>query len=285
MIQGLPLWLSWNLPAMWETWVQSCVGKIPWRREWLLTPVFWPGEFHGSYSPWCRKESDMTAWLSLSFSNDSKQTLWEVWCVWWLGSLLFLHTQLSGTHTPAWPRQVTGPVQSVWFLKLWPPPSPGLPCGSGFTWPPLTVLAQQPAQSWLVSWLELSEAHGVQSCCCERLSQGLPSSHQTVLATFDLGLNRAVPRATHYAASSSLENALQVTAQQTEETKCSQRGKAQKVWLLLTRCFSVELHCEKRFTSSIGIAGNTFHPPSPSHLPVFASLSHTCTHLLIHCQQ
>ena len=23
------------------------VGKIPWRREWLPTPVFWTGEFHG----------------------------------------------------------------------------------------------------------------------------------------------------------------------------------------------------------------------------------------------
>ena len=29
-----------NLPAMWETWVQSLVGKIPWRRERLPTPVF-----------------------------------------------------------------------------------------------------------------------------------------------------------------------------------------------------------------------------------------------------
>ena len=28
-----------NLPAMRETWV----GKIPWRRERLPTPVFWPG--------------------------------------------------------------------------------------------------------------------------------------------------------------------------------------------------------------------------------------------------
>ena len=27
---------------MWETWV----GKIPWRKERLSTPVFWPGEFH-----------------------------------------------------------------------------------------------------------------------------------------------------------------------------------------------------------------------------------------------
>ena len=28
-----------------------CVGKIPWRRKNLPTPVFWPGEFHGLYSP------------------------------------------------------------------------------------------------------------------------------------------------------------------------------------------------------------------------------------------
>ena len=34
--------------------------------EWLLTPVFWPGEFHGLYSPWGCKESDTTDWLSHS---------------------------------------------------------------------------------------------------------------------------------------------------------------------------------------------------------------------------
>ena len=48
-----------NLPAVWETWVQSWVGKIPWRQERLSTPLFWPGEFHGLYSPLGRKESDM----------------------------------------------------------------------------------------------------------------------------------------------------------------------------------------------------------------------------------
>ena len=42
------------------------VGRIPWRREWLPTPVFWPGEFHGLYSPWVRKESDKTEHLSVS---------------------------------------------------------------------------------------------------------------------------------------------------------------------------------------------------------------------------
>ena len=42
------------------------VGKIPWRRERLPTPVFWPGEFHGLHSPWGHKKSDTTERLSLS---------------------------------------------------------------------------------------------------------------------------------------------------------------------------------------------------------------------------
>ena len=48
------------------------VGQIPWRRERLPTPVFWPGEFHGQrnlagYSPWGLKELETTErlWLSL----------------------------------------------------------------------------------------------------------------------------------------------------------------------------------------------------------------------------
>ena len=43
-------------------------GKIPCRRERLPPPVFWPGEFHGLYSPWGHKEWDTTEWLSLSLS-------------------------------------------------------------------------------------------------------------------------------------------------------------------------------------------------------------------------
>ena len=42
------------------------VGKIPWRREQLPTPVFWPEEFHGLYSSCGHKESDTTEQLSLS---------------------------------------------------------------------------------------------------------------------------------------------------------------------------------------------------------------------------
>ena len=39
------------------------LGRFPWKREWLPTPVFLPGEFHGQrslagYSPWGFKESD-----------------------------------------------------------------------------------------------------------------------------------------------------------------------------------------------------------------------------------
>ena len=41
------------------------VGKIPQRRERLPTPGFWPGEFHGLYSPWGHKKLDMTEPLSL----------------------------------------------------------------------------------------------------------------------------------------------------------------------------------------------------------------------------
>ena len=47
------------------------VRKIPWRGEWLHTPVFLPGESHGQrslvgYGPWSDKELDMTEQLTLS---------------------------------------------------------------------------------------------------------------------------------------------------------------------------------------------------------------------------
>ena len=60
-----------NLPAMQEIWVQSLGGEDPWRKEWLPTPVFLPGECHGQrtlegYSRWGCKELDMTERLSFS---------------------------------------------------------------------------------------------------------------------------------------------------------------------------------------------------------------------------
>ena len=72
---GYPLQHSWaslvaqlvnNPPALWDTWVE----KIPWIRERLPVPIFWPGEFHGLYSPWYspwgHKEQDTIKQLSLS---------------------------------------------------------------------------------------------------------------------------------------------------------------------------------------------------------------------------
>ena len=69
---GYPPQYSWaslvaqlvkNLPAMQETWVWSLGWEIPWRRERLPTPAFWPGEFHGLYSPWDHKESQNKVWM------------------------------------------------------------------------------------------------------------------------------------------------------------------------------------------------------------------------------
>ena len=60
-------------PAMWvNLWVDPrfnlWVGKIPWRRERLPTPVSWHGECHGLHSLCGCKGSDVTVWLSLSHS-------------------------------------------------------------------------------------------------------------------------------------------------------------------------------------------------------------------------
>ena len=73
---GYPLQYYWaslvaqlvkNPPAIQETWVQSLGWENLLEKGKATTPVFWAGEFHGLYSPWGRKESDMTERLSLHF--------------------------------------------------------------------------------------------------------------------------------------------------------------------------------------------------------------------------
>ena len=65
---GRPLQYSWsslvaqvvkNLLQYGRPGFDPWVGKIPWRRQKLLTPLFWPREFHELYSPWGFKELDM----------------------------------------------------------------------------------------------------------------------------------------------------------------------------------------------------------------------------------
>ena len=73
---GLPsddkrVYLQCRRPGL-DPWV----GKFPWRKEWLPTPVFLPGEFHGQrnlagYSPWGHKELNPTN-TSLSGVSGSK---------------------------------------------------------------------------------------------------------------------------------------------------------------------------------------------------------------------
>ena len=73
---GYPLQYSWaslvaqlvkNLPAMWETLVQSLGWKDPLEKGKATPPVFWPEEFHRLYSS---KESDMTERLSLHLTQQ-----------------------------------------------------------------------------------------------------------------------------------------------------------------------------------------------------------------------
>ena len=63
---GSIFWLLWIMLQLTAERDSPWVGKIPWRREQLPNPVFWPGKFHGLYSPWGHKKSDTTEWLSLS---------------------------------------------------------------------------------------------------------------------------------------------------------------------------------------------------------------------------
>ena len=64
--------------VMQETCFDPWVGKRPWRKEWLPTLVFLPGEFQGQrslggYSPWGCKELDKTEELISSLSYELSQ--------------------------------------------------------------------------------------------------------------------------------------------------------------------------------------------------------------------
>ena len=61
---GLPNWLSGKESTY--PWA----GKKPWRKKWQPTPIYLPGKFQGQRnltgcSPWGRKQSKVTEWLSM----------------------------------------------------------------------------------------------------------------------------------------------------------------------------------------------------------------------------
>ena len=102
-----------NLPARQETWVQSLDGEDPWRREWLPTPVFLPGEFHGQRSlVWCSQwgrqrfghdwvTNTFSLWNSMEVSQNTKsRIIWPSWC-----------------HIPSWGNIIL--LLSIYLKKIW----------------------------------------------------------------------------------------------------------------------------------------------------------------------
>ena len=80
--QGMPLkraWLNSNVHSVGKESTcgagdpslisEDLVRKIHWRRDRLPTPAFWPGEFHGLYSPGGCKESGL--------NNIHFELLWQ----------------------------------------------------------------------------------------------------------------------------------------------------------------------------------------------------------------
>ena len=66
-------WLVKNQSAMWETWVLSLSGKIPWRKiPWRRDgyPLQNSGLENSMDSPWCCEESDTTERLSFHFKDS-----------------------------------------------------------------------------------------------------------------------------------------------------------------------------------------------------------------------
>ena len=74
-----------NPPVMWETWILFLGWEDPQGRAWKPTLVFLLGQFHEQrslavYSPWGRKELDMTEWLRNS-SIGAFMLEWKNWIV------------------------------------------------------------------------------------------------------------------------------------------------------------------------------------------------------------
>ena len=88
----------------------------------LPTPVFWPGEFHGLYSPWGRKESGTPEQLSLSpvvlpgqFHRQKSLMGYSPWGHKGLDMTECIHAH-THTHTTYATRRSSGRETSLLFL-------------------------------------------------------------------------------------------------------------------------------------------------------------------------
>ena len=92
-------------------WTPSPPHFLLWRREWLPTPVFLPGESHGQrsladYSLWGHKALNTTEWLTLLHSRFPLSA--------WLWFFSFIPWFLS------WSRVPPSPKKSGDFSLFWP---------------------------------------------------------------------------------------------------------------------------------------------------------------------
>ena len=114
---GYPLQYSWaflvaqvvkNSPAMWETWVRSLGWEDPLGKGKATHSIFWPGEFHGLYDPWDRKESDRTEWLTLLHIKFAILIIFK-WNIQWH----FVHLLCCTTITAAQLQKLQIPNENV----------------------------------------------------------------------------------------------------------------------------------------------------------------------------
>ena len=119
-----PLCLQYGRPGF-DPWV----GKIPWRRERLPTPVFWPGEFHGLHSPWTSQSRTLT------FTTHSLTCFIYQYTVTYIfmkapflvesSRFFFVHLSVSSVQTQNLSLQVTlGEIPNTALPERCSPPSP-----------------------------------------------------------------------------------------------------------------------------------------------------------------
>ena len=145
------------------------VGKIPWRRKMLPTPVFWPREFHGLYSPQGHKESDMTEQLSLSLSFLLQLPQLLIFSFLWLGHFT-VQPYLLSSHSCACFDFSFRAGKVVCLLILFPP-----------KFPRRAYREIQVIQMWnTVVWF-LVQSLIIKNCCMILNSLVDISKHQSIL--------------------------------------------------------------------------------------------------------
>ena len=86
------------------------VGKIPWRKERIPTPAFWPREYHGLHTPWSCKELDTTEWLSRSSILDFVSSLMK-------GLFLFYKCASTSLTVLWWKLEWSVQISSSWPVQ------------------------------------------------------------------------------------------------------------------------------------------------------------------------